>query len=159
MIAIALAAGPGILIADEPTTALDVTVQKQILELLAQLRRDLQLSMIFITHDLGVVAQVADRVIVMYAGRIVEEGSVDEVLRHPRHPYTEGLLRAAPRLERGKLTPIPGTVPALRALPPGCSFGPRCAVHISDCDLAVPSLRSARDDKDDEHRARCILVT
>ena len=140
MIAIALAAGPGILIADEPTTALDVTVQKQILDLLAQLRRDLQLSLLFITHDLGVVAQIADRVIVMYAGRIVEEGPVEEVLRRPRHPYTEGLLRAAPRLERGKLMPIPGAVPSLAALPPGCSFGPRCAVHIPECDAAMPEL-------------------
>ncbi|MGH9745789.1 MAG: ABC transporter ATP-binding protein [Candidatus Acidiferrales bacterium] len=154
MIAIALAAGPGILIADEPTTALDVTVQKQILELLAQLRHELQLSMLFITHDLGVVAQVADRVIVMYAGRIVEQGPVAEVLRHPRHPYTEGLLRAAPRLERGKLTPIPGTVPSLGALPPGCAFGPRCSVHIPECDEAVPELYSVSED----HWARCILV-
>ena len=122
------------MIADEPTTALDVTVQKQILELLAQLRRELQLSMLFITHDLGVVAQIADRMMVMYAGRIVEEGPTAEVLRHPRHPYTEGLLRAAPRLERGKLTPIPGTVPALNALPAGCAFGPRCDIHVSECD-------------------------
>jgi oligopeptide/dipeptide ABC transporter ATP-binding protein len=154
MIAMALAPGPRILIADEPTTALDVTVQKQILELLAQLRRELQLSMLFITHDLGVVSQIADRVMVMYAGRIVEEGPTAEVLRHPRHPYTEGLLRAAPRLERGKITPIRGTVPALEALPQGCSFGPRCDLHISDCDAAVPELRSAAPD----HRARCIFV-
>jgi oligopeptide/dipeptide ABC transporter ATP-binding protein len=154
MTAIALAAGPGILIADEPTTALDVTVQKQILELLAQLRRDLQLSMLFITHDLGVVAQIADRVMVMYAGRIVEEGPTAEMLRQPRHPYTEGLLRAAPRLERGTLTPIPGTVPELGALPPGCAFGPRCGLHIPECDSAMPSLRSVAHD----HLARCILV-
>ncbi|MGA8143914.1 MAG: ABC transporter ATP-binding protein [Candidatus Acidiferrales bacterium] len=154
MIAIALAADPGILIADEPTTALDVTVQKQILELLAQLGRKLQLSMLFITHDLGVVSQIADRVIVMYAGRVVEEGPAADVLQNPRHPYTEGLLRAAPRLERGNLTPIPGTVPALGALPPGCAFGPRCGVHISECDAAVPELRPVTE----EHRARCILV-
>jgi oligopeptide/dipeptide ABC transporter ATP-binding protein len=154
MIAMALAPGPRILIADEPTTALDVTVQKQILELLAQLRRELQLSMLFITHDLGVVWQVADRVMVMYAGRIVEEGPTAEVLRHPRHPYTEGLLRAAPRLERGTLTPIRGTVPSLQALPPGCSFGPRCDLHVSECDAAVPELRSVTQD----HQARCILV-
>jgi oligopeptide/dipeptide ABC transporter ATP-binding protein len=154
MIAMALAPGPRILIADEPTTALDVTVQRQILDLLAQLRRELQLSMLFITHDLGVVSQIADRVMVMYAGRIVEEGPTAEVLRHPRHPYTEGLLRAAPRLERDKITPIRGTVPALDALPPGCAFGPRCDLHISDCDAAVPELRSAGPD----HRARCILV-
>jgi oligopeptide/dipeptide ABC transporter ATP-binding protein len=100
------------------------------------------------------VSQVADRVMVMYAGRIVEEGPTAKVLRHPRHPYTEGLLRAAPRLERGKITPIRGTVPALDALPPGCAFGPRCDLHISECDAAVPELRSAAPD----HRARCILV-
>jgi oligopeptide/dipeptide ABC transporter ATP-binding protein len=155
MIAMALAPGPRILIADEPTTALDVTMQKQILELLAQLRRELQLSMLFITHDLGVVSQIADRVMVMYAGRIVEEGPTAEVLHYPRHPYTEGLLRAAPRLERGKLTPIPGTVPALNALPPGCSFGPRCNIHVPECDLAVPVLREVGTAV---HRARCILA-
>jgi oligopeptide/dipeptide ABC transporter ATP-binding protein len=154
MIAMALAAGPRILIADEPTTALDVTVQKQILELLAKLRRELQLSLLFITHDLGVVAQVADRVAVMYAGRVVEHGPVMEVLRAPRHPYTAGLLRAAPRLVREKLIPIPGAVPSLTALPPGCSFAPRCAVHIPDCDSAMPQLRAVNTN----HKARCILV-
>jgi peptide/nickel transport system ATP-binding protein len=155
MIAMALAASPGVLIADEPTTALDVTVQKQILELLAQLRRELQLSMLFITHDLGVVAQVADRVVVMYAGRIVEEGPVAEVLREPRHPYTEGLLRAAPRLTRERLVPIRGNVPALDALPAGCAFGPRCPLHVLECDAAVPELRAVNKN----HRARCILVS
>jgi oligopeptide/dipeptide ABC transporter ATP-binding protein len=155
MIAMALAAGPGILIADEPTTALDVTVQKQILELLARLRRELQLSLIFITHDLGVVAQIADRIMVMYAGRIVEQGPALEVLQRPRHPYTEGLLRAAPRLERGKLIPIPGTVPSLEALPHGCAFAPRCSEHLADCDAAVPDLRVITAD----HRARCILIS
>jgi oligopeptide/dipeptide ABC transporter ATP-binding protein len=154
LIAMALAAGPGVLIADEPTTALDVTVQRQILELLAKLRHQLQLSMLFITHDLGVVAQVADRVVVMYAGRIVEEGPVAEVLRAPRHPYTEGLLRAAPRLAREKLMPIPGTVPALDALPTGCAFAPRCPYRVSQCDVAVPELRAVNTN----HRARCILV-
>src|ERR1700685_486825 len=154
MIAMALAAGPGVLIADEPTTALDVTVQKQILELLAKLRRELQLSLLFITHDLGVVAQVAGRVAVMYAGRVVEHGPVMEVLRAPSHPYTAGLLRAAPRLVREKLIPIPGSVPSLTALPPGCSFAPRCAVHIPDCDRAMPQLRAVNTN----HKARCILV-
>jgi oligopeptide/dipeptide ABC transporter ATP-binding protein len=154
LIAMALAPGPRILVADEPTTALDVTVQKQILELLAKLRRELRLSMLFITHDLGVVAQVADRVAVMYAGRIVECGPVMEVLRAPRHPYTAGLLRAAPRLVREKLVPIPGAVPSLSALPPGCSFAPRCALHVPECDAGMPQLRAVNTN----HDARCILV-
>jgi oligopeptide/dipeptide ABC transporter ATP-binding protein len=156
-IAMALAAGPSVLIADEPTTALDVTVQKQILELLENLRRELRLSMLFITHDLGVVAQVADRVAVMYAGRIVEEGPTQEVLRRPAHPYTIGLLRAAPRLVREKIEAIPGTVPPLGALPPGCAFGPRCARHIAECDAAVPELANAIAGKE-THRARCIRI-
>jgi oligopeptide/dipeptide ABC transporter ATP-binding protein len=157
MIAMAVAAGPRVLIADEPTTALDVTVQKQILDLLVGLGSELQLSLLFITHDFGVVAQIADRVAVMYAGRVVEEGPTAEVLRHPRHPYTEGLLRAAPRLAREKLVAIPGTVPALTALPPGCAFAPRCPKHIADCDAAVPELIHAAG-ASENHRARCILV-
>ncbi len=154
MIAMALAAGPRLLIADEPTTALDVTVQKQILELLARLRRKLDLALLFITHDLGVVAQVADRIAVMYAGRIVEEGPAAELLRGPRHPYTEGLLRAAPRLRRTKLEPIPGAVPGLDALPPGCAFEPRCPYRRPECAQAVPEPRRAGPN----HFARCILV-
>jgi len=158
MIAMALAGddgkAPRVLIADEPTTALDVTVQKQILELLARLRRDLGLALLFITHDLGVVAQVADRIAITYAGRIVEEGPAHEVLERPRHPYTAGLLRASPQLVRHKLEPIPGTVPSLTALPPGCAFEPRCPLRISECSAAMPELRAAGP----EHRARCILV-
>jgi peptide/nickel transport system ATP-binding protein len=154
MIAMALAAGPRLLIADEPTTALDVTVQKQILDLLDHLRRELQLGLLFITHDLGVVAQVADRVAVMYAGRIIEEGPVREVLTAPRHPYTQGLLNASPTLERGKLLPIPGSVPQLTALPPGCAFEPRCGLRRAECTVAVPELRAA----DRSHTARCVLV-
>jgi peptide/nickel transport system ATP-binding protein len=154
MIAMALAGGPRLLIADEPTTALDVTVQKHILDLLDRLRRELQLGLLFITHDLGVVAQVAERVAVMYAGRIVEEGPAREVLQAPRHPYTKGLLAASPTLEHGKLTPIPGTVPQLTALPPGCAFEPRCTVRRAECVRGVPELRAASPD----HTARCILV-
>jgi oligopeptide/dipeptide ABC transporter ATP-binding protein len=154
MIAMAIAAHPKLLIADEPTTALDVTVQKQILELLDRLRRELKLGLLFITHDLGVVAQVADRVAVMYAGRIVEQGPAAEVLRAPRHPYTQGLLAASPSLEKRKLTPIPGTVPQLTALPPGCAFEPRCGLRREDCRVAVPELRDATDG----HAARCVLV-
>jgi peptide/nickel transport system ATP-binding protein len=145
---------PRLLIADEPTTALDVTVQKQILELLDGLRRRLGLGLLFITHDLGVVARVADRIVVMYAGRIVEEGLTKEVLQRPGHPYTQGLIAASPTLERGRLSPIPGTVPQLTELPPGCSFEPRCPVRLPECRLAVPSLRDAGD----SHSARCILV-
>jgi len=164
MIAMALAAGAGdgressggprLLIADEPTTALDVTVQKQILDLLARLRRDLGLTLLFITHDLGVVAQVADRIAVTYAGRIVEEGPAREVLERPRHPYTAGLLRASPQLVRHKLEPIPGTVPSLTALPSGCAFEPRCALRRTECAGAMPELRTAGP----QHHARCILV-
>jgi oligopeptide/dipeptide ABC transporter ATP-binding protein len=110
--------------------------------------------LIFITHDLGVGAEVADRVAVMYAGRIIEEGPAPEVLASPRHPYTQGLLDASPTLERGKLSPIPGSVPPLTALPPGCAFEPRCSLRRADCVVAVPDLRVA----DRSHSARCVLV-
>src|SRR2546425_5135857 len=154
MIAMALAAGPRVLIADEPTTALDVTVQKQILDLLDRLRRELKLGLLFITHDLGVVTQVAERVAVMYAGRIIEEGPARDVLTKPKHPYTQGLLKASPTLRRGALTPIPGVVPQLTALPPGCAFEPRCELRRSDCVTEVPALRAAGEN----HKARCVLV-
>ena len=159
MIAMALAAGPGVLIADEPTTALDVTVQRQILQLLARLREQMRLSMLFITHDLGVIAQVADRVLVMYAGRVVEEGPVGAVLRRPRHPYTAGLLRAAPRLKRERPEPIPGIVPPLDCLPPGCSFAPRCPHAMPQCEAALPDLGPVGGEADPEQRARCVLAT
>ena len=154
MIAMALAANPKLLIADEPTTALDVTVQKQILELLGQLRREMELALLFITHDLGVVAKVADRVAVMYAGRIIEEGPAQKVLLSPRHPYTQGLLAASPTIVRGQLIPIPGTVPQLAALPPGCAFAPRCGYRRTECDRAVPAFRPPHS----EHSARCVLI-
>jgi peptide/nickel transport system ATP-binding protein len=154
MIAIALAQRPKLLIADEPTTALDVTVQKQVLDLLDRLRRELGLGLLFITHDLGVVAKVADRVAVMYAGRIVEEGPTGRVLGTPQHPYTQGLLAASPTLERRDLAPILGTVPQLTELPPGCAFAPRCAYRREECEEAVPELRNAETD----HFARCVLV-
>lgn len=155
MIAMALAGGPRLLIADEPTTALDVTVQKQILDLLNRLCRELKLALLLITHDLAVVAQVANRLAVMYAGRVVEEGPAREVLGgKARHPYTQGLLAASPSLERGKLTPIPGSVPQLTALPSGCAFEPRCGLRQPQCSQAVPGLRDAGP----SHTARCIWV-
>jgi oligopeptide/dipeptide ABC transporter ATP-binding protein len=154
MIAMALAGRPKLLIADEPTTALDVTVQRQILELLDRLRREMELGLLFITHDLGVAAKVAERIAVMYAGRIVEEGATTDVLTSPRHPYTQGLLAASPSLRRAKLSPIPGTVPQLTALPPGCSFAPRCSFHRPECDEAMPELRLTNQGQS----ARCVLV-
>jgi peptide/nickel transport system ATP-binding protein len=154
MIAMALAGRPKLLIADEPTTALDVTVQQQILELLDRLRREMALGLLFITHDLGVVAKVADRIAVMYAGRLIEEGATAQVLASPKHPYTQGLLAASPTLLRGRLLPIPGTVPQLTALPPGCSFAPRCKFRRAECEPAVPEFRNAGNG----HSARCVLL-
>jgi oligopeptide/dipeptide ABC transporter ATP-binding protein len=139
MIAMALACDPKLLIADEPTTALDVTIQAQILELLNNLRRTRELAVLLITHDLGVVAEVADRVAVMYTGQIVEESSVDELFARPKHPYTEGLLRSVPKLTTAavgkqlRLQTIDGAVPRLTALPPGCHFEPRCPYRMPRC--------------------------
>jgi len=157
MIAMALSCRPRLLIADEPTTALDVTIQAEILELLRSLKDDFDLSMLLITHDLGVVAETADRVAVMYAGRIVEEASVHEIFHNPRHPYTEGLLRSVPRLtEEGlklrRLETIEGAVPNLLHLPEGCKFAPRCAYVINECRSDEIPLVAVKD----EHRARCI---
>jgi oligopeptide transport system ATP-binding protein len=142
MIAMAIALEPDILIADEPTTALDVTVQAQIMDLLSELQRDTGMGLILITHDLGVVAQVADRVAVMYAGRIVETASIDELYSQPAHPYTEGLIASIPRLEQkgNRLTPIGGAPPNLTRVPPGCSFHPRCPRARGNCRVDEPPL-------------------
>jgi oligopeptide/dipeptide ABC transporter ATP-binding protein len=139
MIAMALACDPKVLIADEPTTALDVTIQAQILDLLNQLRKTRELAVLLITHDLGVVAEVAERVAVMYTGKIVEESPVDELFARPKHPYTEGLLRSVPKLtakdvaKAERLQTIEGTVPRPTALPPGCHFEPRCQYRMPRC--------------------------
>src|SRR5689334_762803 len=157
MIAMALACNPRLLIADEPTTALDVTIQAEILDLLRALKDELDLSMLLITHDLGVVAETADRVAVMYAGRIVEEAPVGQLFRAPRHPYSEGLLRSVPRLteagiKQRRLQTIAGSVPGLLELPAGCKFAPRCAYVVRECGEGEPALLAVNA----EHRARCI---
>ncbi|HEV8094680.1 MAG TPA: ABC transporter ATP-binding protein [Burkholderiales bacterium] len=147
MIAMALACNPEVLIADEPTSALDVTIQAQILEVIAKLRREFGTAVILITHDLGIVAETAERVIVMYAGRKVEEGSVERVFADPQHPYTRGLINSIPRLglirnraeeSSRRLQEIPGMVPALSNLPPGCTFAPRCTLASEICRREVP---------------------
>jgi peptide/nickel transport system ATP-binding protein len=140
MIAMAIAGNPALLVADEPTTALDVTVQAQILELLARLQREIGMGILFVTHDLGLVAEVADRVAVMYAGRVVEVAPAPALFSHPRHPYTRGLLASLPFLddEVDRLQPIDGTVPPLAALPAGCAFAPRCPRAADICRRAVP---------------------
>ncbi|MGB9739435.1 ABC transporter ATP-binding protein [Chloroflexus sp.] len=154
MIAMALSCNPELLIADEPTTALDVTIQAQILELINRLREELETAVILITHDLGVVAGMTDRVTVMYAGKVVEEGPTAEIFANPRMPYTIGLLRSIPRLdeERGRrLTPIRGLPPNLIDLPPICPFSPRCDYAREECLARVPELRRVGPD----HRAAC----
>ena len=143
MIAMALSCNPSLLIADEPTTALDVTVQAQILELIKRLTSQFNSAMILITHDMGVIADVADRVLVMYAGRVVEEGTKEEVFYDPQHPYTWGLLGSIARLDRPnprRLTVIPGQPPSLLRLPAGCRFWPRCAHRLKLCETADPAL-------------------
>ncbi len=156
MIALALACKPKLLLADEPTTALDATVQIQILLLLRELQRELGMSVIFVTHDVGVAIEVADRLAVMYAGRIVETGTVREVARSPRHPYTQGLLASTVRGEmRGRrIEAIPGSPPDLSALPPGCAFAPRCR-HAGDACLRETP---AAIDVGGGHAARCVLL-
>lgn len=140
MIAMAIAGNPSLLVADEPTTALDVTVQAQILDLLARLQREIGMGILFVTHDLGLVAEVADRVAVMYAGRVAEIAAAGELFSRPRHPYTKGLLNSLPFLddEIDRLQPIDGTVPPLTTLPTGCAFAPRCLRAVDTCRRAVP---------------------
>ncbi len=159
MIAMALACNPKLLIADEPTTALDVTIQAQILELLNELRRSRELAVLLITHDLGVVAEVADRVAVMYTGRIVEESPVEELFARPKHPYTEGLLRSVPKLtleevaKKERLETIEGVVPSPTNLPPGCHFEPRCQYRMPRCtEEEIPLY-----DLEGGVKVRCVL--
>jgi oligopeptide/dipeptide ABC transporter ATP-binding protein len=156
MIAIALACRPRLLIADEPTTALDATVQAGILDLLRGLRRELGMAVLLITHDLGVVADICERVVVMYAGRVAESGAAEAMLARPAHPYTRALLAAIPRLEGeiGPLPAIPGVVPPPTDFPPGCRFAPRCGLALPPCHAAPPSLRMAAGGTE----AACIRV-
>jgi len=149
IIAMALAAEPTVLLCDEPTTALDVTVQAQVLELLEDLRQRLGLSLVFVSHDLAVVRQVCDDLLVMYAGRAVETGAVSEMLDQPGHPYTLGLLEAVLDIDDpyGPPKAIPGTPPDLASLPPGCPFEPRCRFATPDCAAAVPELRPLRGER------------
>ncbi|HXJ28091.1 MAG TPA: ABC transporter ATP-binding protein [Streptosporangiaceae bacterium] len=152
-IAVALASGPDVVVLDEPTTGLDVITQDRILAELLRLRDEQQVAMLYITHDLAVVSQIANRIAVMYAGRIVEQGTVDEILRRPRHPYTHGLLAATPdHLRPRALQPMPGTVAAVGARPPGCAFAPRCAQAVARCAAELPPLEQTGAG----HLARCF---
>ena len=150
-----MACNPKLLIADEPTTALDVTIQAQVLELMKQLIQEREMSMLLITHDLGVVAEVCDDVAVVYAGRIVEKGTADDVFNYMHHPYTEGLFDSLPNLkERGEmLEPIQGLMPDPSDLPPGCSFAPRCPYATERCSQSVPELKAVRGS--DTHFVAC----
>ena len=156
VIAIALACNPKLLIADEPTTALDVTIQAQVLELMADLKRKFETSMILITHDLGVVAQVCDKVAIMYAGEIVEYGTLEDVFEHTAHPYTKGLFGSIPDLDHDteRLQPIAGLMPDPTQLPPGCSFGPRCPQCCQQCQQENPPLREIQPG----HMVKCFCA-
>ena len=158
MIAMALACEPQLLIADEPTTALDVTIQAQILQLMRQLQQQRGTSILFITHDLGVVAEMADDVMIMYAGKVVEQGSAEEIYARPAHPYTQGLMRSIPSLEcerKSQLSTIEGMVPGLRNLPSGCRFHPRCPHAESLCRETPPGLETLATDHAADHAAAC----
>ena len=160
MIAMALSCNPSLLIADEPTTALDVTIQAQILDLMVSLKADLDTAIILITHDLGVVAESAARVVVMYAGKVVEEADVYNIFEHPLHPYTEGLLESIPRIDhstqkKARLTEIQGVVPIPSQLPAGCHFHPRCPKVMDVCRHENPELKEEKPD----HRVRCWLYS
>src|SRR5437868_8315900 len=159
MIAIALACSPKLLIADEPTTALDVTIQAQILELLADMKQRFGMAIMLITHAMGVVAETAQRVVVMYAGKVIEEAPVDRLFANPRHPYTQGLIRSIPRIDtaatrKTRLEAIPGVVPSLLNPPPGCRFAARCRYAMAKCREAVPPLI----DTGGGHKVACVLV-
>ena len=153
VIAIALSCNPSVLIADEPTTALDVTIQGQILELLTEIRQKLQMSLVLITHDFGVVKELCDRVAVMYAGRIIELSAVTDLFANPRHPYTNALMECIPDASKRKVRPIPGFVPSLIDLPGGCSFHPRCQHATERCKAEMPSLIRMEDGR----QVRCHL--
>jgi peptide/nickel transport system ATP-binding protein len=158
MIAMALSCNPKLLIADEPTTALDVTIQAQILELLNEMKQRLGMAVLLITHAMGVVAETAQRVIVMYAGKVVEEATVEDLFANPRHPYTQGLIRSIPRIDLAatqhvRLEAIPGTVPSLLNPPVGCRFAARCRYVMPECIAAEPPLM----EKAPGHKAACIL--
>jgi peptide/nickel transport system ATP-binding protein len=155
MIAMALAGQPELLIADEPTTALDATIQAQILDLIDRLRREMNMALVLISHDLSVVAELCERIVVMYAGGIVEEASARQLFGAPAHPYTRGLIGAAPPLSaRRRLTAIPGHVPEPWNMPPGCAFAPRCSIAVPDCSKSSPPMLEAQPG----HRAACIRV-
>jgi peptide/nickel transport system ATP-binding protein len=158
MIAMALSCNPALLIADEPTTALDVTIQAQILDLLAEMKSRLGMAVMLITHAMGVVAETAQRVVVMYAGKVIEEAPVRELFAHPRHPYTQGLIRSIPRIDtaatrKPRLEAIAGVVPSLLGPPPGCRFAPRCRFASAICREAVPPLREVAPG----HKVACVL--
>jgi peptide/nickel transport system ATP-binding protein len=158
MIAIALACKPKLLIADEPTTALDVTIQAQILDLMSELKSTMGMAVMLITHAMGVVAEVAQRVVVMYAGKVVEEATVEELFANPRHPYTQGLIRSIPRIDlaathKTRLEAIPGTVPKLIEPAEGCRFAGRCRHATPACSMATPPLRVVSPG----HKVACIL--